>query len=324
MYFAFTQDQLELRDAVRALLVRECTPQVVRTAWEDGAGGLDGTWDRLAAMGVLGLRAPEAAGGLGLSDVDLVLLLEETGYFAVPGPVVEHAAVGVPVMSDPAPAVTGDVTVTAGFGEEPFALGADGADLLVLCGGGDDLHLVGRDDVELVPCASVDGARRMSEVRWVPSDATRIGGADAAATAFDRGVLGTAAQLVGLARRMIDMTVEYAGQRYQFGAPIGSFQAVKHHLADARIALEFARPLVYRGAWSLTHDQSPASAHVSMAKATASDAAMLASRKALQCHGAMGYSYEYDLHLFAKRAWALAAAWGDATWHRCRVGSVIL
>jgi alkylation response protein AidB-like acyl-CoA dehydrogenase len=137
-------------------------------------------------------------------------------------------------------------------------------------------------------------------------------------------VLGAAAQRVGLARRMIDMTVEYSGQRYQFGAPIGSFQAVKHHLADARIALEFARPLVYRGAWALSHDDPLASMHASMAKATASDAAMLASRKALQCHGAMGYSYEYDLHLFAKRAWALAADWGDATWHRSRVGGVIL
>jgi hypothetical protein len=106
--------------------------------------------------------------------------------------------------------------------------------------------------------------------------------------------------------------------------PIGSFQAVKHHLADARIALEFARPLVYRAAWSLTRGDADASTHVSMAKSTASDAAVLAARRALQCHGAIGYSYEYDLHLFMKRTWALAAAWGDAAWHRDRVGRAIL
>jgi alkylation response protein AidB-like acyl-CoA dehydrogenase len=323
VYFAFTDDQLEFRDAVRTLLVRECTPASVRAAWESSTGVLGGAWHRLAAMGVLGLRAPAAAGGLGLSDLDLVLLLEETGYFAVPGPVVEHAAVGVPVMPDPAPAAAGDVTVTAALGEDPWAQGADVADLFVLAAA-DELHLVARSDVELVPLTSVDSARRVSEVHWTPSAATRIGGVDALGSAFDRGVLGAAAQLVGLARRMIDMTVEYSGQRYQFGAPIGSFQAVKHHLADARIALEFARPLVYRGAWALSHDDPLASMHASMAKATASDAAMLASRKALQCHGAMGYSYEYDLHLFAKRAWALAADWGDATWHRSRVGGVIL
>jgi alkylation response protein AidB-like acyl-CoA dehydrogenase len=137
-------------------------------------------------------------------------------------------------------------------------------------------------------------------------------------------VLGTAAQLVGLARRMIDLTVDYTKERTQFGVPIGSFQAVKHHLADARIALEFARPLVYRAAWSVAEGEPGRPVDVSMAKAQASDAAMLAARHALQCHGAMGYSFEYDLHLYMKRAWALAAAWGDAAWHRARVGRAIL
>ena len=141
---------------------------------------------------------------------------------------------------------------------------------------------------------------------------------------FDRGALGTAAQLIGVTRRMLDLTVAYVTERQQFGVPIGSFQAVKHHLADARIALEFARPLVYRAAWSLAAGDPDASVHVSMGKALASDAAVLTSTKTLQTHGAMGYSFEYDLHLFMKRAWAWAGAWGDAPWHRARVGRAVL
>jgi alkylation response protein AidB-like acyl-CoA dehydrogenase len=143
--------------------------------------------------------------------------------------------------------------------------------------------------------------------------------AGTAARAFDRGALGTAAQLCGLADRMIEMTVEYVKERKQFGVPVGSQQAVKHHLANARLALEFARPLVYRAAYSIAHDDPQRSDHVSMAKAQASDAAETAARVALQCHGAIGYTTEYDLHLYMKRTWALARAWGDAAWHRARV-----
>ncbi|HWW44308.1 MAG TPA: acyl-CoA dehydrogenase family protein, partial [Acidimicrobiia bacterium] len=144
------------------------------------------------------------------------------------------------------------------------------------------------------------------------------------AAAFDRGALGTAAQLVGLGRRLLDLTVGYVQERRQFGVPVGSFQAVKHHLADARLALEFAAPLVYRAAWSVSTGDPDAPVHVSMAKAQAGAAAHRTGRAALQCHGAMGYSFEYDLHLYLKRAWALAAAWGDEAWHRARVGRAIL
>jgi alkylation response protein AidB-like acyl-CoA dehydrogenase len=120
------------------------------------------------------------------------------------------------------------------------------------------------------------------------------------------------------------MSVEYTSQREQFGKPVGSFQAVKHHLADAAVRLEFARPCVYRAAWSLANAEPGAPAAVSLAKAQASDAALLAAGKALQVHGAIGYTVEYDLHLWMKRAWAIAAAWGDAAWHRRRFGNAIL
>jgi alkylation response protein AidB-like acyl-CoA dehydrogenase len=295
----------------------------VREAWDPHAGRVGGAWAALGEMGVFGLLATESAGGLGLTDVDLVLLLEETGYVALPEPIVEHAAVAMPLLADPSPYLGGDETITAPFFHEPMVPYADRADQLLLVHDG-EWFLVPRSAVVLTPTESVDGARHLARVQWDPSPSAVVAtGADAAA-AFDRGALGTAAQLVGLSRRMLDLTVEYATERRQFGVPIGSFQAVKHHLADARIALEFSRPLVYRAAWSLANGDPDAAVHVSMAKATASDAALLTAKQALQCHGAIGYSFEYDLHLFMKRAWALAAAWGDAALHRDRVGRAIL
>ncbi len=135
----------------------------------------------------------------------------------------------------------------------------------------------------------------------------------------DRAAMATGAVLVGVADRLIAMAAHYAQERVQFGKPIGSFQAVKHHLADALVRVEFARPMVYRAALSLTEGDRDGSLHASMAKAMASDAATLAARTALQVHGAIGYTWEHDLHLWMKRAWALAAAWGDAATHRARV-----
>jgi alkylation response protein AidB-like acyl-CoA dehydrogenase len=275
-------------------------------------------------MGVLSVLAPEHAGGLGLGAVDLVLLLEECGYAALPEPVVEHACVAMPLFDAPSPALLdGREAVTAPFHHDTVVPFADRAAWFLLFAD-DQVRLVPRADAELEPYASVDGSRHLARVCCDAAAGTSVAAGPDVGRAFDRGVFGTAAVLVGLARRMIDMTVEYAKERRQFGVPIGSFQAVKHHLADARIALEFARPLVYRAAWSLTERDPEAPLHVSMAKATASDAAELAAHKALQCHGAIGYSFEHDLHLFMKRTWALAAGWGSASWHRDRVGRAIL
>jgi alkylation response protein AidB-like acyl-CoA dehydrogenase len=129
--------------------------------------------------------------------------------------------------------------------------------------------------------------------------------------------LGAAAQLVGLGQRMLDMTVDYVKQREQFGVPVGSFQAVKHHLADALKELAFARPVVYRAG------ADPTTLHISMAKAMASDAASLVARHALQCHGAIGYTVEYDLHRYLKQTWTLARTHGDAAWHRERIATAL-
>jgi alkylation response protein AidB-like acyl-CoA dehydrogenase len=307
--FAFTDEQLAMRDAVRGFLDKECPPKVVRDAWTNDRGR-SGLWTRLGELDVLGVLAPEAQGGLGGDFLDLVLLLEETGRAALPEPVVEHAAVAVPLLDDARAAAAGDVTVTVASpsGLVPYA---DSVDLVLLDG-----RFVAPSELALRRHTSVDGSRRLFEVDNVSPMHD--------GETFDRAALGVAAQLVGLGDHMLATTVAYAKEREQFGVPIGSFQAVKHHLADVALALEFARPIVYRAAWSTAHRDPERPAHVSMAKARASDAALLAARVALQVHGAMGYTTEYDLHLWMKRAWALAASWGDAAWHHDRVGRAIL
>jgi alkylation response protein AidB-like acyl-CoA dehydrogenase len=325
--FAFTDEQLEFRDAVRDLLAKECPPSAVRDAWSN-ADGRSGAWPALAEMGVLGLLAPEADGGLGLDEVDIVLMLEEAGYACLPEPIVETAAVAVPLLAEGGDArgprlVAGEASAAVLPPTDEFAVWADSAAVVVTFDG-TGVHAVDRDRVRVEPRRSVDGARRLGWIDAELSSSTLAGDSAAAALAFDRGALGLAAQLVGLARRMLDTTVAYATEREQFGVPIGSFQAVKHHLANARLSIEFAAPLVYRAAWSVAAREPRRSVHVSMAKAQASEAAELCARAALQCHGAIGYTTEYDLHLFMKRTWALARSWGDAAWHRRRVGDVVL
>ena len=316
MEFAFTDDQLAFRDAVRDLLAKECPPAVVRAAWTNADGRSGAAWTALGEMGVLGALVPESDGGLGLTELDVVLLAEEAGSAALPEPFVEHVLVGAPIVAPVIPgAADGSVTVTAGDPLAPYGATADLAVFLA-----PEPQLVTAGDYEVAE--SVDGSRRLA--RLVAMQQGRPLERAELSTAFWRGTLGYSAQLVGLARRMLAMTVEYVTERKQFGAPIGSFQAVKHHLADVRIAIEFAAPLTYRAAYSLATGDPDAMLHCSMAKAQSADAADLAARAALQCHGAMGYSYEYDLHLWMKRAWALSRTWGDAAWHRDRVARAIL
>ena len=356
MRFALTDEQIEFRDAVRALLADTCTPDDLRAAWSDpvlaggGPGGGDGrvraAWEALGQMGVLGICVPEAHGGLAMTDEDLVPLLVEVGRAGLPDPVSSTAGVAVGVLRDHAPAglaaewlprlAAGEVAVGVGFGPDadgggsPTVAAAASVDVFVLFDRG-EVHLVAPSAVQLSPLESVDGARHLCRVDWTPSEATLVAGGAlgtdgfaATNSAFDRAALGAAAMLVGLSRRMLDLAVQYAGERQQFGVPIGSFQAVKHRLADASLAVEFAEPLVLRAANSLAAGSPDAPAHASMAKAKASDAAKAAAAAALQVHGAIGYTVEYDLHLYMKRAWALAVRYGDGEFHRRRLRATLI
>ena len=296
---------------------------------------------------------PEAAGGLGLDDVDLVGVLEEAGRACLPEPLLETAALAAPTLAallpdaaaaaaltalveDDAIVAVGGIDVTVDGLVSPSEVTADGtlrtprvvgardaAILLLACRdaeSGWQLHAVPEASCVAEPTPALSASRDLSTVHWPLSSDTLLAygvAAEAAAGLLaDRAAAGSAALLVGLADRMVAMTAAYAKERHQFGRPIGSFQAVKHLLADARVALEFARPVTYRAAWSLATAQPTLSHDASMAKAMASDAAEQAARVALQVHGAIGYTWECDLHFFLKWTWALSRAWGDAATHR--------
>jgi alkylation response protein AidB-like acyl-CoA dehydrogenase len=326
MRFTFTEEQDMFRDTVRDLFADLCPPEAVRASWDNADGRVPGLWSALADMGVLSVLAPESNGGLGMDEVDFVRILEEAGYAGVPDPLMEHAAVAVPALAEAGSshldaAIVGETTCVVALDSGP-AVGAFGADLLVVSDG-DALRAATAWTAE--PATSIDQSRRLAKLTSIDA-AEDLDGADSS-LAFDRAALGTAAQCVGIARRLLDSTVEYVAERYQFGKPVGSYQAVKHHLANVRLGVEFAAPLVYRAAWSVahpeTHDAATRGRDVSMAKATAADAVDLACRQALQCHGAIGYTFEYDLQLWLKRGWSLAAAYGDSRMHRDRVADAI-
>jgi hypothetical protein len=327
MRFEFTSDELALAEAVDSLLAAVSPPAAVRAAWSAPAGSLDRTaWGALFDMGVFDVLVPVGAGGLGLDWCSLVLVLEATGRFALPGPVVELAAVVAPLASS----LVRSGLLRSGPGQPVVSLSLAGAP--AVCGADADFLAVDHDGVLLLlPRAavagrvlpSVDGARRLFAIEGIDASAGEVlaEGPTGLEAALDRAALGAAAQLLGLSQALLDMTVDYVAERHQFGVPVGSFQAVKHQLADALMELSFARPAVYRAAWSMSVADPGASSHVAMAKAMASEAAGVVGRAALQCHGALGYTVEYDLHLYLKRAWALSQSFGSAAWHRSRVAA---
>ena len=336
MKFGFTEDQELFQQTVAELLGNECTHEQLASAWETDTGQVPGLWEKLAEVGILGLNVPEAHGGLGLSEIDLVLILEEAGRAACPEPLLETVAIAAPLLAEaggaPAEAwlpriATGEARIAVGLADADYVADAASADLLILQRG-DALHALAPGNAKIEPVPSVDGARRLYTVDWAPGPDTLLAdgeqGRALATRAFDRGAVGAAAQLVGLGRELIDLTVEYAKGRVQFGQPIGAFQAVKHHLANALTRLEFARPATYWAANTLTTDAETRTLHVSTAKALASDAAHECFRTALQCHGAIAYTYEYHAHMWMKRVLVLSAAYGSAAWHRKRAAGMLL
>jgi alkylation response protein AidB-like acyl-CoA dehydrogenase len=337
MRFALTSEQLLSRDALRELLREQCPPSAVRAVFEaERPATVPGLWAKLVELGVIGALAPEANGGVGLDLIDLVVLLEESGRAAVPEPLVDTAAVAVPLLAalaeDPR-AARALARILAGEARVAVALAPNArvvpAELLLLERAG-EIHLVDSAQARLTETSarSVDRTRHLQRVDFEASAETSVARGSRAqqllAAAWDHAALSTAAQLIGLGARMLELTTTHVQTREQFGRPIGSFQAVKHPLVNAHVAVEFAQPLVYRAAHSIARGDPGATLHVSMAKATASEAALLAARTALQLHGAIGYSYEYDLQLFMKRTWALAAAYGDALTHRTRIAEATL
>jgi hypothetical protein len=304
MRFVLTDEQRDFGSALDKSLAAADTVTVAR-AWAEGdtAPGL-ALWKRLADQGVTVL-ATEA------SPVELCVAFEMLGRHAVPGPWVESAAF--------LPSGEGRVVTVAAPPHTPYALDADAADATYVLVD-DMLRVASIGDL----VRSVDPTRRLFAV--TPGEPAEV---EVPEGAFDLAVLATSALLLGCGERLLGDTVEYAKQRRQFGREIGSYQAIKHALADVRIALEFARPLVFgaavvgscasEGAPAHSQAHNPFPRDVSAAKVAAGDAAYLASRTALQVHGAIGYTRELDLSLWMLKTRALVGAWGTPAFHRARI-----
>lgn len=295
------------------------TPTAVH-AWAAGdhAPGL-ALWGRLAEAGVFALAVPEAYEGLGFLPAALVAAFVELGRHVVPGPLVETVAAAALVdgVGDRAlgkewlPGIAAgsrrmSLSMPAGG---PYALDPDAADATLTVDGDRLLLASGHEAVQ----PSLDPGRRLARPVGGTVLASGPSVAAAAARAADLAALATAAQALGTGLALLERTVAYVRRRTQFGVAIGSFQAVKHQLADVLLALEFARPLLYGAAVTLTGQDAAA------AKAACGEAAYAAARTALQLHGAIGYTAEYGLGLWIGKARALRSAWGTTSACRARV-----
>jgi alkylation response protein AidB-like acyl-CoA dehydrogenase len=313
MNFEIDEQRRDFAASIDAALGAADVPGAVR-AWASGdAGPGRKVWAQLADLGVTALLVAEEFDGIDAHPVDLVVAAERLGRWCVPGPVTESIAVAPVLLAGDersAALASGELIATVALPPRvPRAVDADTAGLVLLA---DDGGV--RDGSAGAPHESVDPARKLFDVTASGESRT----ADVA-RAYEFGALATAAQLVGAGQAMLDQSVEYAKQRHQFGRAIGSYQAIKHKLADVLIAVELARPLVYGAALSLADGSPDTARDVSAAKAAASDAALLAARSALQTHGAIGFTHEHDLSLWLLRVQALRSAWGDPAWHRRRV-----
>jgi alkylation response protein AidB-like acyl-CoA dehydrogenase len=331
--FGFDEDQEALRESADKVLAAECPPSVVRAALED-PGVWKPLWDTIVGLGWTGLAIPQEHGGLGLGTVDLVALAEITGRWALPVPFVSTAGLAGPVLLA---AGAGDVLARLAEGEVA-TLAVHGSDdhkvvvpdavrastFVVVRAGG--IAVVPSADVTVTPTHSVDPNRPLADVTIDPAVTIAVDG-DELERALDAASTVLAAELVGVTDRLLEISVDHARSRQQFDRPIGSFQGVKHRLADLYVALERARTLTYDAAMLLddpTAERAVRTRTASMAKAAASEAALFAARTGVQVHGAIGITWEHDVHLYARRARCSALLLGDHLHHYRRVAELYL
>ncbi|MCY1401694.1 Caffeyl-CoA reductase-Etf complex subunit CarC [compost metagenome] len=337
MNFTFTEDQLAFREAISRFLMTEAAPELLRDIWETDAGRSPDLRGKIAEQGLTALSVPESCGGLGMDDITWALMTQELGYYAIPDSLADTAYVAGGLLAALpqseqrdqwlARIADGSIRIAVGHPVNPCVADAKLADLLLLAHG-DEVHAVPRAEVDVIGNPSIDASRRLYQVSWNPGAATRIADAGTGralwAQTLNRGALSVAGQSLGLAQRMLDLSVDYVVQRKQFGKPIGSFQAVKHHLADVATQIEFAKPVLYRAAHALARGEAQADARISHARLACGEAGWLAARHGIQVHGAMGYTWEVDLQMFMKRTWSLDNAWGDRALHKSRVADHLL
>jgi alkylation response protein AidB-like acyl-CoA dehydrogenase len=364
MDFGFSEEQELLRQSAADLLSKECPMTYVRQMMEDERGYAEELWKTMAELGWMGLIYPEEFGGSGLTLVDLVVVLEEMGKVALPGPFFSTIVLGGLTVLEAGSAeqkrgilpgiVTGNTKATLALLEENarwdekginlsaeksgngyrlsgiklFVPDAHVADLLVGAARtpeGISLFLIERQHpgVSVRLLKTMDQTRKLCEVTL---DKVQVGAEAVLGTPdqgwailsriINRSKVALCAEMCGGAQKVLDMSVEYAKIREQFGRPIGSFQAIQHKCANMLVQVESAKSATYYAAWAVAHDTPDAPLAAAMAKAYCSDAYRQVSAEGIQVHGGIGFTWEHDLHIYFKRAKGAEVTFGDATWNR--------
>lgn len=330
MDFALSADQELLADTARALFTRESPTSLIRAHMDDPRV-TDPLWRHLADFVALGTGP----------TIDLCLFAEEAGFVAAPGPFFATAALFTPVLdavgSDRLDAtlageLTGTVALAGADGtwqvnEDPvktFVLEADAVDLMAIVEPGPNVTLVEHPATRQV--TTIDSTRRVFEVDVATAGDGEQFALDPVALVelIGRATVVLAAEMVGTTRRLFGMALDYAKQRYQFGVPIGSFQAIQHKLADVSLDLERAWSAVYYAAMTIDAGDEDRRRAIHVAKAAAGEAATRAAKDGIQIHGGVGFTWEHDLHLFIRRAYASEALLGTTGWHHDRLGELLV
>lgn len=324
-------EQEAVRDAIRGVLADRQAPARVRQVMVAEPPVDEALWREAAALGWFGLSLSEAAGGAGYGLAEAMLLFQEIGRGVVPGPwlgtvlaaralectsgLLRDGILGgrlrVAVIDDPAGRLQGEPRLE---GEASTVLDVAGADaFLVLGRTGTWIVEAGTPGMTVSAAPSMDPTRRIGTVTFAAVAATAVG-ADAGQRRREGAVL-AAAEALGVAERTLEMSVEYAKVRRQFGKPIGTFQAIKHRCADMAVRAEVARAMVTYAAVAMADAEPGVARHVAMAKALAGGAALANATDNIQNHGGMGYTWESDAHLYLKRARLLEHCFGTRTAH---------
>ena len=320
MNFIFTEEQIQFKDTIKSFLAEESTPASIRDGWEKNKSFNFERWKNLIELGVLNSNLPEAKGGLGMDQVTLALMVEEMGYAGLPEPVAEQIFLVNDIISFLPKNITEAVESNYNDGTQYIALAHplapnplflnDAAGLILL--DNSECNFIAKDDMDFESISSNDPSRELFQIISMNKVISASENFDELNTAVSaRGALMSAALLIGLAQKMIDLSSVYVLDRTQFGKPIGSFQAVKHMLADVAVKIEFAKPAVYRAAYSLSENNPKSALHCAHAKFMCAQAAELACKNSIQAHGAMGYTWEMDLHIYMRKAWSMMACWGN-------------
>jgi alkylation response protein AidB-like acyl-CoA dehydrogenase len=292
-----------LRETVAALINKHASPAAVRRAMDSSRGYDESLWKILCEqVGVSALLIPEGLGGAGAELADAAVVLEELGRFLVPTPLLGTTLATLALVSSSTPDI--DILERLASGgaigavvfHPDYVLNGDVADIVIAV---EDGELVKWNDPTASPVATMDPTRRLASVR--PGSTERLGPDPGMA---DTAAILLAAEQIGAATRCLDLTVEYCTDRVQFGRPIGSFQALKHRMADMYVAVQSARAVVADAI------NAPTATSAALARLAATEAFTAIAAEAIQLHGGIAITWEHDIQLYFKRAHGSAQLFG--------------